>query len=98
GCRGALVGRVWRAGVAGPSVVAIRADADGAARIVDVTAAFPPVSDLCEARDPAAALRGAQGEDLGGLDAVLATTPPDARDATKPWLLAPVDLQALKAA
>jgi fumarylacetoacetate (FAA) hydrolase family protein len=98
GCRGALVGRVWRPDVAGPSVVAIRADADGAARIVDVTAAFPTVSDLCEARDPAAALRGAQGEDLGSLDAVLANTPPDARDATKPWLLAPVDLQALKAA
>ena len=32
GCRGALVGRVWRPDVAGPSVVAIRADADGAAR------------------------------------------------------------------
>ncbi|MDH3028034.1 fumarylacetoacetate hydrolase family protein [Methylobacterium fujisawaense] len=98
GCRGALVGRVWRPDAAGPSVVAIRADSVGEARVVDITAAFPTVSDLCEARDPGTALRGAAGEDLGGLDAILANTPPDDRDPARPWLLAPVDLQALKAA
>ncbi|MDP4022295.1 fumarylacetoacetate hydrolase family protein [Methylobacterium sp. NEAU 140] len=98
GCRGALVGRVWRPDAGGPSVVALRAGADGAARVIDITARFATVSDLCEADDPAAALRAAEGEDLGGLDAVLANTPPDTRDATRPWLLAPADLQALKAA
>lgn len=98
GCRGALVGRVWRPDAAGPSVVAIRADSVGEARVVDITAAFPTVSDLCEARDPGSALRGAAGEDLASLDAILANTPPDDRDPARPWLLAPVDLQALKAA
>ncbi|SFL60338.1 fumarylacetoacetate hydrolase family protein [Methylobacterium pseudosasicola] len=96
--RGALVGRVWRPDVNGPSVVAIRPDPDGAMRVVDITARFPTVSDLCEAPDPAAALRSAEGADLGSLDAIVANTPPDSRDAGRPWLLAPVDLQALKAA
>jgi fumarylacetoacetate (FAA) hydrolase family protein len=98
GCRGALAGRAWRPDVQGPSVVAIRADASGEARVVDITAQIPTISDLCEAQEPAAALRGAAGEDLGSLDALLANTPPDKRDPGRPWLLAPVDLQALKAA
>lgn len=88
-----LVGRVWRPDVGGPSVVVLR---DG--KLLDVTAAFPTVRDLCEAPDPVAALRAAPGEPLGGFDAVLANTPPEDRDRSKPWLLAPVDLQALKAA
>ncbi|MDE2580062.1 MAG: fumarylacetoacetate hydrolase family protein [Rhodospirillales bacterium] len=89
----ALVGRVWRPELAGPSVVALR---DGA--LVDITAAFPTVRDLCEAPDPAAALRAAPGEALGPLAPVLANTPPDTRDPARPWLLAPIDLQAIKAA
>lgn len=89
----ALVGRVWRPDLAGPSVVAVR---DGA--LVDITPAFPTVRDLCEADDPAAALRAADGEKLGPLEATLANTPPDARDPARPWLLAPIDLQAIKAA
>ncbi len=88
-----LVGRVWRPEMAGPSVVAVR---DGG--LIDVTAAFPTVRDLCEAADPAAALRAAHGEAVGPLDAVLANTPPEVRDRTHPWLLAPIDLQAIKAA
>ncbi|MGU3330251.1 fumarylacetoacetate hydrolase family protein [Methylobacterium mesophilicum] len=98
GVRGALVGRVWRPDVGGPSVVAIRAGSGGEARVVDVTARFATVSDLCETPDAAAALRAAEGADLGSLDAMLANTPPDGRDPGQPWLLAPVDLQALKAA
>ena len=98
GCRGALVGRVWRPDAQGPSVVALRADASGEARVIDVTPCLPTVSDLCERSNPAAALQEARGEDLGSLDALLANTPPDSRDPNRPWLLAPVDLQALKAA
>ncbi|SDN17508.1 Fumarylacetoacetate (FAA) hydrolase family protein [Methylobacterium phyllostachyos] len=98
GCSGALVGRVWHPDARGPSVVAIRADASGEPRVIDVTPRLPTVSDLCEQPDPAAALRAADGEDLGSLDAILGNTPPDARDSSRPWLLAPVDLQALKAA
>ncbi len=39
-----------------------------------------------------------RGERIGSLDEVLANTPPDGRDRSKPWLLAPIDLHAIKAA
>jgi fumarylacetoacetate (FAA) hydrolase family protein len=74
-------------------VVAVRADG-----VFDVTARFPTVSALCEEADPAAALRATRGERIGDFETILANTPPDRRDATKPHLLAPVDLQVLKAA
>ena len=93
GYAGALAGRVWRPDVEGPSVVAIRADG-----IFDVTRSFATMRDLCETADPAASLKAARGERIGTLAEILANTPPDRRDAAKPWLLAPVDLQALKAA
>jgi len=54
--------------------------------------------DLCEAEDPASAARAASGERLGSIDAIMANTPPETRDASKPWLLPPIDLQAVKAA
>ncbi|QRE74773.1 fumarylacetoacetate hydrolase family protein [Methylobacterium aquaticum] len=98
GCAGALAGRIWRPELSGPSVVAVRQAAGGAPELVDITRAFPTIRDLCEAPDPAAALRGAVGETVGPLDAVLANTPPDTRDPSKPWLVAPIDLQAVKAA
>ncbi len=43
-------------------------------------------------------MREARGETIGSLDAVLANTPPAVRDPGRPWLLAPIDLQAIKAA
>jgi fumarylacetoacetate (FAA) hydrolase family protein len=93
GATGSLVGRAWRPDVQGPAVIAVRADG-----VFDVTAAFSTVSALCEQNDPAGALRAMKGERIGELDAILANSPPDKRDVTKPWLLAPVDLQVLKAA
>ncbi|MGE3917496.1 MAG: fumarylacetoacetate hydrolase family protein [Hyphomicrobiaceae bacterium] len=89
----ALAGRVWRPDVGGPSVVRIEAG-----RVIDVTAAAPTMTELCEAQDPAARLRAISGEDIGSLDAILANTPEATRDETKPSLLAPVDLAAVKAA
>lgn len=91
--KAALAGRVWRPDAGGPSVVAVR---DGA--VVDITRAFPTMRDLCQSAEPSAALRAADGDTLGRLDAVLANTPPESRDRSKPWLLAPIDLQAVKAA
>jgi len=88
-----LAGRVWRPDVAGPSVVAVR---DG--ELVDVSAMFPTMRDLCEIHDPASALRSADGECIGSVEATLLNTPPEKRDPGKPWLLAPIDLQAIKAA
>jgi fumarylacetoacetate (FAA) hydrolase family protein len=54
--------------------------------------------DLCEAAEPARLVRAAEGERIGGLEEILANTPEAARDGNKPWLLAPIDLQAIKAA
>ena len=93
GTTGALAGRVWRPDCAGPSVVAIRAEG-----VIDISRHFPTMRDLAEAVDPAARLRAATGENLGDLDQILANTPIDHRDPGRPWLLAPIDLQAIKAA
>ncbi len=89
----ALAGRVWRPDVDGPSLVAVR-DGD----LVDITGTFPTMRDLCEADSPAERLHSVQGERVGRLDDVLANTPAEIRDRSKPWLLTPIDLQAIKAA
>lgn len=93
GTSGTLVGRVWLPDARGPAVVAVRSNG-----VFDVTARFATVSALCEEDNPAEALRATKGERIGDLEAILANTPPDHRDRTKPWLLAPLDLQVLKAA
>ena len=93
GTSGTLVGRVWRPDVDGPAVAAVRADG-----LYDISRAFPTMRDLCEATEPAAAVVRAAGEKIGALAGVLANTPDEGRDPTKPWLLAPIDLQAIKAA
>lgn len=93
GTKGTLAGRVWLPQVNGPAVVAVRGDG-----IFDVTTRFPTVSALCEEDDPAKALAATRGERIGDLEAIVVNTPPDRRDPRKPWLLAPVDLQTLKAA
>jgi fumarylacetoacetate (FAA) hydrolase family protein len=93
GTRGTLVGRVFLPQVGGPAVAAIRGEV-----VFDVSARFPTVSALCEEDNPAHAISAVEGERVGGLDDLLANTPPDRRDPKKPWLLAPVDLQVLKAA
>ncbi len=89
----ALAGRVWRPDLGGPSVVVIRTQG-----CFDISRAFPTMRDLCEAPDPARAVREAQGESIGDLAAILANTPSERRNPSKPWLLAPIDLQAVKAA
>ena len=86
-----LIGRAWRPDVGGPSVVVVRGD-----ELVDITAGSPTVSDLCDSGDPVAAA-GADGEPIGTLQAVLANTPRASRDPSRPWLLSPIDLQAIKA-
>jgi fumarylacetoacetate (FAA) hydrolase family protein len=81
--RAALVGRVNRPGL-GPSVVRVNSDAT----LTDITAAFSTVSRLCNEANPATSLRAAQGEAIGTLA--------DALQAKQ--LLAPIDLQTVKAA
>ena len=93
GTSGTLAARVWRPDVDGPSIVAVRGD--GA---IDITHIFPTMRDLCEASDPAAALKEASGQRIGSLAELFGNTPPDTRNPARPWLLAPVDLQVIKAA
>ena len=91
--RATLAGRVWRPQADGPSIVAIR---NG--EVLDISAAAPTMRDLCEEADPAAVARTADGENLGTLADILKNTPRENRDRSRPWLLAPIDLQAIKAA
>ncbi len=93
GTAGALAARVWRPEVEGPSIVALRGE-----QAIDITHRFATMRDLCEAENPAAALKEAQGERIASLADLFANTPPDTRNPARPWLLAPVDLQAIKAA
>ena len=88
-----LVGRVWRPDVGGPSVVVCRGG-----DLFDISRTVPTVADLFEENEYARIVREAEGERLASLDEVLAATPRDKRQPGVPHLLAPVDLQAIKAA
>ncbi|WP_433124873.1 fumarylacetoacetate hydrolase family protein [Micromonospora sp. CA-240977] len=88
-----LIGRIWDPAGDGPSPVTVR---DG--QVIDLSQRFPTVRDICELPDPAATVSGLDGPRLGGFGEILANTAAATRDHTRPWLLAPVDLQALKAA
>ncbi|MEP7180787.1 MAG: fumarylacetoacetate hydrolase family protein [Betaproteobacteria bacterium] len=89
-----LVGRLWSPAVAGPVLVQIRGD-----DLVDLSRVAPTMRDLLEQDDPVAAIRGA-GElpRVAALPAAFANSSERDRDANEPWLLAPCDLQAIKAA
>ena len=90
---GAIAGRVWLPDAEGPAVVAVRADG-----VHDISKLAPTMRDLAEGPNPAALVRDGKGQRIGALDDILANTPPEQRNARKPWLLAPIDLQAIKAA
>lgn len=87
-----LVGRAWIEG-RGPVVVRVTPEA-----VLDLSALAPTMSDLLDLEDVASAVRGHGGKRLGATAAVLANSAHDARDPSLPWLLAPCDLQAIKAA
>ncbi|WP_205734112.1 fumarylacetoacetate hydrolase family protein [Acidovorax kalamii] len=95
GLQGTLVGRVWvPSGAApGPAVVALRPEG-----VFDLSAHYPTVSTLLDTLAPAEAARSATGQYLCSVEDLLANSLPGARDATRPWLLAPCDLQVVKAA
>ncbi|MET3498029.1 fumarylacetoacetate hydrolase family protein [Variovorax boronicumulans] len=94
--RATLVGRIWQPGV-GPVLVAVH---EGG--LHDLSTLAPTMSDLLEAQgSPSeavhAALRGGKAPRIAALDAVLANSDETARDNSQPWLLAPCDLQVIKA-
>ena len=90
----ALAGRVWRPDVGGP-----RWSPCATAIWLMYRARFPPCATCAKCRCPAERLRAADGERIG--DAGRRAGEHAARDSAiraKPWLLAPIDLQAIKAA
>ena len=95
GLQGTLVGRVWApsGAVPGPAVVALRPEG-----VFDLSAHYPTMSTLLDTLAPAEAARTATGQYLCSVEDLLANSQPGTRDATRPWLLAPCDLQVVKAA
>src|SRR6266704_6761781 len=88
-----LIGRAWVPSEDGPSVIAVRGDDS-----VDLTRSYPTVSGLFNTAKPGevrAAIQAAPA--VGSLDAIIGNSVEGHRDPTKPWLLAPCDLQAVKA-
>ena len=87
---GTWLGRAWSPQARGPAVVTLRAG-----RVIDITCReAPTLRDVCEMDDPAAWVAAATGSDLGAFDALAAAVP---ADAGVPHLLAPCDLQTIKA-
>jgi len=95
GLQGTLVGRVWvpNGAVPGPAVVALRPEG-----VFDLSAHYPTMSTLLDTLAPAEAARSATGQYLCSVEDLLANSLPGTRDASRPWLLAPCDLQVVKAA
>ena len=88
---GPWVGRAWDPAEGGPCVVTLRGE-----DVVDVTAPdIATVRDLLELDDPPGRLAAADGRRLGSLAELAAAAL--AGDTTRPRLVAPCDLQALKA-
>jgi len=93
---GSLIGRVWMPGPHGgePLVVAI-ADRE----VFDITDRFGTVAEVLNDADASVNARPRSGVDrrLGSLGEFLADSPGAARSAERPHLLAPCDLQPIKA-
>ena len=87
-----LVARVLRPGI-GPCVASVR---DG--EVFDITSRIAPTCrDVCELPDPASYVAASTGELIGDLQTIESNSHDDRRDKAKPWLLAPCDLQVVKA-
>ena len=91
--RAALVGRAWLPGVDGPAVVAVIGDG-----LYDLSRVAATSTQLLDLENPVAAVRDAGSlPRIGSVEEVLANSAFDRRDPRAPWLLAPCDLQAIKA-
>ncbi|MEP6943626.1 MAG: fumarylacetoacetate hydrolase family protein [Betaproteobacteria bacterium] len=88
-----LLGRAWVPHVNGPSPITVRADGN----VVDLSATLATTRDALERDDIAAVVHGAAGSVLCSVAELLDNSRPDF-DAARPRLLAPCDLQAIKAA
>ena len=88
-----LLGRVWSPAVAGPVLAILRDDV-----LFDLSRVAPTAQGLLEMDDPVRAIRAAGDlPRIADLSRVLANSSERERDGEMPWLLAPCDLQAIKA-
>ncbi|WP_244309018.1 fumarylacetoacetate hydrolase family protein [Pseudomonas duriflava] len=92
---GTWIGRIWRPEpVTGPSVVLVKDN-----WVYDISEHVATVSALLELDDPVSYLRRLPLQDpVVTLEALLANSDETQRNETQPWLLAPIDFQAIKAA
>ncbi|RUM23516.1 fumarylacetoacetate hydrolase [Rhizobium vallis] len=89
---GLFVGRVWNPEIAGPSIVTLREE-----QLIDITSReAPTLSALLERQDAAGFARAANGKAIASLEEIT-TNSIGAPDRARPYLLAPADLQAVKA-
>jgi fumarylacetoacetate (FAA) hydrolase family protein len=90
---GTFLGRAHSPGKSHPLVVTVRGR-----DVVDITSKqAPTVRDICEMDDPAGYVSSARGEAVGSVEAIAANSFETGRVAAKPFLLSPIDLQAVKA-
>ena len=88
-----LVGRIWNPAVAGPCLVRVQDSL-----LFDITSAdAPTMRDLLEHDDPAGFLLRQAGTLVGSVEDIAANSWSRRGDAGVPHMLAPFDLQAVKA-
>jgi len=95
--RATLIGRAWVPGrMGGPSPVVI-----AGGRVHDLARVAPTVSELLKSRDPVKMARESVktgwAREIGEVADLISNSHADRRDPRKPYLLAPCDLQALRA-
>ncbi|WP_315924599.1 fumarylacetoacetate hydrolase family protein [Mesorhizobium sp. SP-1A] len=90
---GTFLGRAFAEGWPHPAIVTVR---DGT--VFDITSKHAPtVRDVCELDDPASHAANARGKAIGSLADIVSNSMAAFRNTAKPYLLSPVDLQAVKA-
>ena len=95
--RATLIGRAWVPGsMGGPSPVVITGG-----RVYDLARVAPTVSELLNSRDPVKmareSVRTRWAREIGEVAGLISNSHADRRNPRKPYLLAPCDLQALRA-
>ena len=91
--RATLLGRAWVPGDhPGPSPVIIRG-----ADVVDISDTFPTMSELLNTESIESKMDDLNGTKIGVIDSLLENSVWHSQDKKHPYLLAPVDLQAVKA-
>lgn len=96
GTAGTLIARVFLPAPdggpqGGPAVAAVRADG-----VYDICEAAPTIAHLLEAEDPAGLVAAAKGRRIGAIEDLLKASGP--QPGPGPYLLAPFDVQPIKAA